>query len=245
LNIIFRSALLIKIGAAPFHFWFPEIIEGMSWNNTLILLTWQKIAPITIFIYIKPALIFLLSIIIWSIIIRGIFGLNQISIRKILVYSSINHIGWIILPIAYNEIVWFYYIIIYIIINFNIIIILKIINISNLNQINIINKKLNIKILFILNFLSLGGIPPLIGFIPKWITIQIIIQNNLFLLSLIIIIITIITLYFYTRITLSTLTLTTEENFWIKKKLRSFIIIFLNIITISSLFLCTLSFNFL
>ena len=45
-RIIIISSLLLKRGTAPFHFWFPNVIEGLSWINSLILITWQKIAPL-------------------------------------------------------------------------------------------------------------------------------------------------------------------------------------------------------
>ena len=48
---IFNSAILIKIGAAPFHFWYLEVAEGLRWIRLLILITWQKIAPIILIIY--------------------------------------------------------------------------------------------------------------------------------------------------------------------------------------------------
>lgn len=160
LILILNSALIIKLGAAPFHFWFPEVIEGLSWNNVLILLTWQKIAPIILIINNKINDQFIISIIAISLLTRTIIGFNQTRLRKIIAFSSINHIAWIIAAIMVSRSVWLIYFTIYTIINLNIIIIFKKSNSYYINQINnSINKNKLIKLSFIINFLSLGGSP--------------------------------------------------------------------------------------
>lgn len=233
------------MGAAPFHFWFPEVIEGLSWFNGLIILTWQKIAPIILLIYTNFTFFYLILIIITRIIIRGIIGINQISLRKILAYSRINHIGWIIASIIFIESIWLYYFRIYSIISINIIIIFKIHNIFFLKQLFIIiNKNTLFKFFFILNFFSLGGLPPFLGFLPKWLTIQTLIQNNFYFIRIIIILITLITLYFYLRITFSTLLLNINELTYYKTPiLNSLITIIFNFIVLLRLIFCTLIFN--
>lgn len=245
-TIIFNSALLTKMGAAPFHFWFPEVIVGLDWNNALILLTLQKIAPITLIMY-NIDINFFSIIIIFCIIIRGIIGINQISLRKILAYSSINHIGWILRSIIFTETIWIWYFIVYALTTIIIIYILKINNISYLKQLFITLKNQPItKFLLILNFISLGGLPPFIGFFPKWITIQAIIINNYIIVSVIIIVITLITLFFYIRITFSTIVLSANEiNFFNSIKKNSFVFLLLNFITLSGLIYCTLIFNYI
>lgn len=242
--MVFNSRILIKMGAAPFHFWFPEIIEGLYWNNCLILLTWQKLAPIIIIIYNK-IIIFFSLIILTSIIIRGILGINQTNIRKILAYSSINHIGWIIASIIYFNNIWIIYFITYLIITINIIYLFKIFNILNIKQLLIkINNNIILKLFFIINFFSLGGLPPFLGFIPKWLTIQILIENNIIIVTFIITIITLITLYFYIQVTFSTLIINNNENnFYLQIKNKNYYIIFINTITLIRLIIITLIFN--
>jgi len=44
-SILITTALLIKLGAAPFHFWLPEVIRGLNWEIIYIILTWQKNCP--------------------------------------------------------------------------------------------------------------------------------------------------------------------------------------------------------
>lgn len=107
-ELLILSTLLLKNGAAPFHFWFPGVIEGLSWINGLILITWQKIAPLILISYNINYNFFLISIIL-SIIIGALGGLNQTSLRKLIAFSSINHLGWILIAIINNELLWFTY----------------------------------------------------------------------------------------------------------------------------------------
>jgi len=216
----------------------------LSWINRLIILTWQKLAPIVIIIYNFKLSIFFILIIIFCILTRGIQGLNQVRLRKILTYSSINHIGWILRSIIYLESIWFIYFIIYIITSINIVLILSKNNIFYLKQLfSNLNKNFFIKFIFILNFISLGGLPPLLGFFPKWLTIQELIFNKIYFLTLIIVIITLITLYFYIRIIFSTLILNINEiNIKLNSNINFIFIFFINLLSIIGLIFCKIVF---
>nr|AXS65088.1 NADH dehydrogenase subunit 2 [Cucujoidea sp. 8 KM-2017] len=240
INLMLTSGLLIKMGAAPFHSWFPEVMEGMNWNNSLIILIWQKIAPMILMLnYIELNEFIYLSII-FSSMISGILGINQISLRKILAYSSINHIGWMLASMLFSQSLWLIYFSIYSIISLNIILLFKMINIFNLHQLFYsLNSDKLIKFFFSLNFLSLGGLPPFLGFMPKWLTMNFLILNNFYLLALILIIFTLWTLYFYLRITFNSLTLNSYEMITYKKfKMNKFILMF-NFLSLIGLVLST------
>nr|AND96302.1 NADH deshydrogenase subunit 2 [Coprophanaeus sp. BMNH679884] len=246
LLLIINTALLTKMGAAPFHFWFPEVIEGLNWNNTFIMLTWQKIAPMILIMYTNMTMFYISIIIIISSSIGGLMGINQISLRKILAYSSINHIAWMLSAMMFSETIWLYYFIIYSIISLNLIIIFKKLNIFYIKQLFIsMNNQSMTKFFFILNFMSLGGLPPFLGFMPKWLTIQTLIENNYFFITFMIIITTLITLYFYMRISLSTMVMSMNELYFYKMpNLNMNWIYSINFITIISLIFITIMFNF-
>nr|QNP10097.1 NADH dehydrogenase subunit 2 [Tympanogaster modulatrix] len=245
-NMMFNSALLTKMGAAPFHFWFPEVMEGLNWMNCLILLTWQKLAPMVLIMYNNSMIIFFSIIIIISMMISGILGLNQISLRKLMAYSSINHIAWMISSMFFMESLWLMYFVIYSIISCNIIALLMNFNIYFMKQLFIfLNKNNMMKMLFIMNFLSLGGLPPFLGFMPKWMTIQALIENKFYMLTFIMMIMTLITLYFYMRITFSTMIINmNENNFYKNNSLQNWNFMFLNMISLMGLVFMTLIFNF-
>nr|AML26294.1 NADH dehydrogenase subunit 2 [Hydrophilidae sp. BMNH 1274334] len=241
ISMMFNSALFMKMGAAPFHFWFPEMIEGLNWFNSLILLTWQKIAPLIILSY-KIQTFMMIFVIISCMMISGIMGLNQISLRKILAYSSINHLGWMISTMTFNQTIWFIYFLVYSIMTINIIITLKSLNIFFLKQLfyHMKNNKM-IKIFFISNFLSLGGLPPFIGFLPKWITIWSLVANNMYTLAFSMIMFTLITLFIYIRLTFSSLMLSYSEiQMFNKNKNYKFWVILINFISILGLMIMTM-----
>nr|WIL79810.1 NADH dehydrogenase subunit 2 [Callimerus nigroapicalis] len=244
-SVMLNSALLTKMGAAPFHFWFPEVIEGLNWNNSLILLTWQKIAPMILIMYNSKISLFFFSIIIMCMIISSIMGFNQISLRKILAFSSINHIGWMISALLNSKIIWFLYFMIYSIISINIIFIFKKFKMFFLNQmISIFNSNPLLKTFFIMNFFSLGGIPPFLGFMPKWLIINSLTLNSQFLLSFLMILFTLMTFYFYMRVTFSSLIVNFDIPFMSSIKIENFYMFIFNFIALSSLLLFPLFFNF-
>nr|YP_010546429.1 NADH dehydrogenase subunit 2 [Miridiba trichophora]UYI30125.1 NADH dehydrogenase subunit 2 [Miridiba trichophora] len=245
-NLILNTSLLTKMGAAPFHFWFPKVIEGLNWTMTLIMLTWQKIAPMILLTYFNQNIPYLILTIIFSMMISGIMGLNQTSLRKIMAYSSINHIGWMLGTILVNETIWLYYFIIYTIISINIILIFKTLNIYHINQLHIsMNYNSLVKFFFILNFLSLGGLPPFLGFFPKWITIQSLVQYEMYSLSFLMILMTLMTLYFYLRITFATLLLKPSEiSYYQHPQINNFMILTFNILSLMGLIFSTITFNY-
>nr|ALO77168.1 NADH deshydrogenase subunit 2 [Phloiophilus edwardsi] len=223
LTILFNSSLLMKMGTAPFHFWFPMVMEGLNWMNCFILLTWQKIAPMVILMYNMNLSLFMYLCIIMAMIISGLMGINQTSMRKIMAYSSINHIGWMLSIMFYSQSIWLLYFSIYSIISLNLILIFNSINLININQfIFNMNKNFMLKMFFILNFLSLGGLPPLLGFLPKWLIINVMIMNKSYLIPTIMILFTLMTLFFYMRIifsisilnSLSLIEKSSNKNFW-------------------------------
>nr|YP_009338127.1 NADH dehydrogenase subunit 2 [Trichodes sinae]ANG08437.1 NADH dehydrogenase subunit 2 [Trichodes sinae] len=243
---IMNSALLTKMGAAPFHFWFPEIMEGLNWWNCLIMLTWQKIAPMILIMYNSKMELFFFIIIIMTMIISSIMGFNQISLRKIMTFSSINHIGWMLSALFMSKMIWLMYFIIYSIITINIIFIFNKFKMFFINQLIMnLNYSPMMKLFFMLNFFSLGGIPPFLGFIPKWLIINQLTLNYQYLLTFIMILFTLMTFYFYMRIMLSSL-LMNHNNIQINtNKIENFYMILFNFLSLSSLLLFPLIMNFL
>lgn len=244
LSIIINSSILIKIGRVPFHFWFPNIIEGLSWLNSFILITWQKITPLILLSYYINNY-FINIIVILNVIIGAIGGLNQTSLRKLIAFSSINNLGWIIISISIRETLWIFYFSLYSFIIRIICFFFYILNIFFINQLFINNINFIIKINILINFLSLGGLPPFIGFFPKWIIINFLINNNIYLITFIFIIIRLIILFFYIRIRYSAIIFNYIKNKWFKINIKNkyFLIInFFSFFSIIGIILRTLFF---
>nr|YP_009469731.1 NADH dehydrogenase subunit 2 [Tropidomantis tenera]AVE15626.1 NADH dehydrogenase subunit 2 [Tropidomantis tenera] len=214
-NILIMIPLLMKIASAPFHWWLPSVVEGISWMNCFIILSIQKIAPMILISYLIMNNFIIQVMIILSAIIGGIGGLNQISLRKILAFSSINHIGWMLVTMIMGSNLWWMYFIIYTI---NITVILTLTSMTNLSYItqtfNSINTKKMLKFTLFISLLSLGGLPPFLGFFPKWIAIQFMAENSMFFTAMILVMTSLLTLFYYMRIMYSTIMMSNSEVNW-------------------------------
>nr|UIX55365.1 NADH dehydrogenase subunit 2 [Eremiaphila sp.] len=207
--------MLMKMAAAPLHWWLPSVMEGLSWTNCFLILSVQKIAPLILIAYLMKNSIFMQTIIMMSAITGALGGFNQTSLRKILAFSSINHISWMLIGTMMSMSLWLLYFTIYMI---NILTIIMMM--SNTNSIFIsqkfstMNYNKIVKLMLNLSLLSLGGMPPLLGFLPKWILIQFMIQNMMIYLSVILIASSLMTLFYYLRIMYSTLMISNSETMW-------------------------------
>nr|YP_009228307.1 NADH dehydrogenase subunit 2 [Lobesia botrana]AKL79056.1 NADH dehydrogenase subunit 2 [Lobesia botrana] len=232
--MIMNSTLLMKMGSAPFHFWFPNIIEGLSWMNCFILMTWQKISPMILLSYYFFDK-FLFIILILNVVIGAIGGLNQTSLRKLLAFSSINNLGWMISSIMISENLWLFYFCFYSFLNSIMCFMFFMFNIFFINQLFIINLNYLIKMSLMINFLSLGGLPPFIGFFPKWMVINFLLKNNFFILMFIFIMMSLIMLLYYIRIIYSSFMFNYLKLKWLKIKIKNNSFIFINFINMISL----------
>nr|ABN72899.1 NADH dehydrogenase subunit 2 [Drosophila tsukubaensis] len=245
-SMIIMSSLLMKSGAAPFHFWFPNMIEGLTWMNSLILMTWQKIAPLMLISYLDLKNLLLISVIM-SVIIGAIGGLNQTSLRKLMAFSSINHLGWMLMSLTISESIWLIYFLFYSFLSFILTFMFNIFKLFHLNQLFswFVNSKI-LKFTLFINFLSLGGLPPFLGFLPKWLVIQQLTLCNQYFTLTIMMMATLITLFFYLRICYSAFMLNYYENNWIMNtsfnKLNMNLYLFMTFFSIFGLFLITLFF---
>nr|APX40187.1 NADH dehydrogenase subunit 2 [Smaragdina rufimana] len=241
--MVTQSALFIKMGAAPFHAWFPEVMAGLSWMNCLLMLTWQKIAPMVILMNIFKQSLFVNAIIISSALIGTIMGMNQVNLRKIMAYSSINHISWMISTMLAMKSLWILYFSIYSVISINIILFLSFFCLNQLNQISmiIISSKFT-NLVFNMNFFSLGGLPPFLGFLPKWLTIQYLIYSNNIFLAVFMTVITLIAMFYYLRISFPSILLKSQKSIKINSKIK-FIWMATNVWSLSGLLFACLLLN--
>nr|QKV48556.1 NADH dehydrogenase subunit 2 [Milionia basalis] len=234
ISMMINSSMLMKMGAAPFHFWFPNIVEGLSWFNNFILMTWQKITPMILLSYYFNKNLLIFSMIL-NIIIGAISGLNQTSLRKIMAFSSINNLGWMISSIMISENLWIMYMLIYSFLISIMFLFFYMLNSYFINQMFIMYMKPMIKINLMINFLSLGGLPPFIGFFPKWIIINFLMMNNFYLMTFIFIMMSLITLFFYIRIIYSSFMMNYFKMKWFKINFKNNLFLIMNFFSITSI----------
>nr|QCF38198.1 NADH dehydrogenase subunit 2 [Globicephala macrorhynchus]QCF38848.1 NADH dehydrogenase subunit 2 [Globicephala macrorhynchus] len=215
-SILMTMALAIKLGLSPFHFWVPEVTQGIPLSTGLILLTWQKLAPISILYQISPSvnLHLMITMSFLSILIGGWGGLNQTQLRKIMAYSSIAHMGWMTAILLYNPTFTLLNLLIYITMTFTMFMLL----IQNSTTTTLLlsqtwNTMPIMTTFTMLTLLSMGGLPPLTGFMPKWMIIQELTKNDTLILPTLMAITALLNLYFYMRLVYSTaLTLFPSTN---------------------------------
>nr|YP_009705932.1 NADH dehydrogenase subunit 2 [Rucervus duvaucelii branderi]AWQ65022.1 NADH dehydrogenase subunit 2 [Rucervus duvaucelii branderi] len=205
-SMLMTMALTMKLGMAPFHFWVPEVTQGIPLSSGLILLTWQKLAPMSVLYQIFPSinLNMILTISILSIMIGGWGGLNQTQLRKIMAYSSIAHMGWMTAVLPYNPTMTLLNLIIYIIMTSTMFsLFMANSTTTTLSLSHTWNKMPVMTVLILITLLSMGGLPPLSGFMPKWMIIQEM-KNDSLILPTLMAITALLNLYFYMRLTYST-----------------------------------------
>nr|URX53137.1 NADH dehydrogenase subunit 2 [Cryptotermes primus] len=211
---VIMTPLLLKMGAAPLHWWFPSVMEGLSWENCLLMMTVQKAAPMMLTSYLMSASPLILMIVLMSVTVGAMGGMNQTSLRKILTYSSINHTGWMLVALMGGSNLWVLYFTVYSLLTMAVTTATKLYNISFVNQTMSMSSNTTTKFILFTTLLSLGGLPPFIGFLPKWTVIQMMILNNMSSIMTMMVIMSLATLYYYLRMCYSSLIILHNETKW-------------------------------
>nr|AZJ16626.1 NADH dehydrogenase subunit 2 [Siganus sutor] len=206
-------ALALKIGLAPLHSWLPEVLQGLDLTTGLILSTWQKLAPFALLLQLQPTnSVILIMLGLASTLVGGWGGLNQTQLRKILAYSSIAHLGWMILVLQYSPSLTFLTLLTYFVMTFSTFLVFKLNKSTNINTLATSWAKAPaLTALTPLILLSLGGLPPLTGFMPKWLILQELAKQDLGLTATLAALTALLSLYFYLRLSYA-LTLTISPN---------------------------------
>ncbi|YP_010059950.1 NADH dehydrogenase subunit 2 (mitochondrion) [Falco naumanni] len=210
-SLLLTAAIAMKLGLVPFHFWFPEVMQGSPMTTALLLSTLMKLPPISILFLTAPSLnpLLLTTMAIASTAVGGWMGLNQTQIRKVLAFSSIAHLGWMTIILIYNPkltMVTFY---LYAMVTTPIFLALNTTNSSKLTTMMTSWAKMpSLNASLMLTLLSLAGLPPLTGFLPKWLIIQELTKQEMSTTAMVISMLSLLGLFFYLRLAYcSTITL--------------------------------------
>nr|UBD07351.1 NADH dehydrogenase subunit 2 [Synapturanus sp. MZUSP 159221] len=204
MSIPLTLAICMKLGLAPLHFWMPEVMQGIPLTTGLIITTWQKIPPMVLLLQISETtnLLLITTIGLTSIIIGGWGGLNQTQVRKVMAYSSISHMGWILLVLKFNHSTALLTFLLYIIMTTSLFIFLILLNTTKLLQIPMTwSLTPSMTLIMLITLLSIGGLPPLTGFIPKLFIMLDLIQQKSLILACTALLASMPALYFYIRLT--------------------------------------------
>nr|ADP37345.1 NADH dehydrogenase subunit 2 [Etheostoma nuchale]ADP37346.1 NADH dehydrogenase subunit 2 [Etheostoma nuchale] len=195
-------ALALKIGLAPVHSWLPEVLQGLSLTTGLILSTWQKLAPFALLLQVQPAdPTILVAFGLASMLVGGWGGLNQTQLRKILAYSSIAHLGWMIIVLQFSPSLTLLTLLTYFVMTVSTFLVFKLSKSTSINMLATSWAKAPaLTALTPLVLLSLGGLPPLTGFMPKWLILQELAKQDLAPTATLAAMSALLSLYFYLRL---------------------------------------------
>nr|YP_009024531.1 NADH dehydrogenase subunit 2 [Ciconia nigra]AHH80551.1 NADH dehydrogenase subunit 2 [Ciconia nigra]AUW55342.1 NADH dehydrogenase subunit 2 [Ciconia nigra]QGM79892.1 NADH dehydrogenase subunit 2 [Ciconia nigra] len=210
-SLLLTTAIAMKLGLVPFHFWFPEVLQGSSLTTALLLSTMMKFPPITILFLtsssLNPALMTTMAIA--SATLGGWMGLNQTQVRKIMAFSSISHLGWMAIIIIYNPKLTLLTFYLYTLMTATVFLTLNTTKTLKLSTMMISwTKAPMLNATLMLTLLSLAGLPPLTGFLPKWLIIQELTKQEMTTTATTIAVLSLLGLFFYLRLAYySTITL--------------------------------------
>nr|AAY53669.1 NADH dehydrogenase subunit 2 [Lophoictinia isura] len=202
-SLLMTVAIAMKLGLVPFHFWFPEVLQGSSLTTALLLSTMMKFPPTTLLLLtshtLNPTL--MTSMALASVALGGWMGLNQTQTRKILAFSSISHLGWMAVTTTYNPklaLLTFY---LYTLTTSAVFLILNSTKAMNLTtMMTSWAKAPALSTTLMLVMLSLAGLPPLTGFLPKLLIIQELTKQEMAPTATIIATLSLLGLFFYLRL---------------------------------------------
>nr|AWH98416.1 NADH dehydrogenase subunit 2 [Conus goudeyi] len=171
------SGLSVKLGVFPFHYWVPSVMAGLSWVSCMLLATWQKLAPLFLLLSLcelsemKSFLMLFCVMSAGSALVGGMGGLNQTQIRALLAYSSIGHLGWMVFAMLHSEWCMKLYLFIYLGITLSLFMSLWLKDSSAMKNVSSLKHFKVYHLVIMLLLLSLSGLPPLLGFVSKWLVV--------------------------------------------------------------------------
>nr|AFD94198.1 NADH dehydrogenase subunit 2 [Pityriasis gymnocephala] len=201
--LIMTAAISMKLGLVPFHFWFPEVLQGSSLMTGLLLSTAMKFPPMTLLLMtsqsLNPTLLTIMAIL--SAAVGGWMGLNQTQIRKIMAFSSISHLGWMAIILVYSPKLTLLNFYLYSVMTATVFLAMNSMKVLNLSTLMTAwTKAPSLNAILLLALLSLAGLPPLTGFLPKWLIIQELTKQEMATAAIAISLLSLLGLFFYLRL---------------------------------------------
>jgi len=212
--VLFLSAFLFKLAILPFSFWAPDVYEGSDTTVTTYIATVSKVAGVAvlirIFVYFIPIFESLEKVMLVMAVITMTFGnilaVQQKDIKRLLAYSSIAQAGYMMVGILMmNEIgasATLFYVFTYLIMNYTVFLvadqIIKEKGSSSITALKGLSQRSPLlSLALLLALLSLGGVPPFVGFTGKWFIFTSAIQKGYLGLVLIAFLNSVISVYYY------------------------------------------------
>ena len=211
--------IAFKLGAVPFHMWVPDVYEGAPTSVTLFLSTVPKVAAVAMLVRILvdglgamhaywADLFMVLAVL--SIALGSVVALMQTNIKRLLAYSTISHVGFIMLGFVTGVISGYgaavFYVFVYILMSlaaFGIVILLnkKGFEADQISDFKGLSKHSPwFALMMLVVMLSMAGVPPFIGFYAKFFILQQVISAGFVTLAVVAVVFAVISAYYYLQI---------------------------------------------
>nr|BAP90323.1 NADH dehydrogenase subunit 2 [Stenodactylus petrii] len=200
-TMLLTMAIALKLGLAPMHLWYPDVLQGSTLPTALIISTWQKIAPLALLMmmhnHLNTSALMTLGLI--SALVGGWTGLNQTQVRKIMAFSTIAHMGWLMMALSLNQELTTLTMTLYIMMTTTLFFSLTTTTTKTISDMGTAwPSSPTLMTMTMLTLMSLGGLPPLTGFLPKWLIMKELTHAPA--LSTLMLLASLPSLFFYTRL---------------------------------------------
>ncbi len=210
-------AVLFKLAAAPFHIWSPDVYEGAPLNSTIIFVVLPKLVVLVVlfrilyysfFTYFGDFQSLLVISGTLSVLIGSFMALRQKRVKRLLIFSSISHVGFLLLGCATGTVLGLtsviYYLMFYLITSVLVWGVVALLTnntalyLTDLAVLARTNPVLGFSLA--MGFFSLAGIPPLVGFSMKFFVFSAAMNADLYMASAIIILLSVLGAFYYLRV---------------------------------------------
>ena len=221
--VFILTSLFFKLAVAPMHMWSPDVYENSPTSSTIFFAVVSKLSILILLIrifqyslhgFIYTWRYYVVSLAVFSVVVGSITALEQRKLKSLFAYSSVGHIGYILISFSSGTLEGmqnlYLYIFIYMLAGlciWSIFLILRLKNIYTKKK----NKDLTdfvllfksnptIALCFSTVLLSIAGFPPLIGFLTKMGIFLTAIESTMFFSAIIAILASVIGTFYYIRI---------------------------------------------
>nr|YP_010934333.1 NADH dehydrogenase subunit 2 [Polymyces wellsi]WKV24907.1 NADH dehydrogenase subunit 2 [Polymyces wellsi] len=206
-SLLIVVALLFKLSVAPFHMWAPDVYDGAPTTATALLVIVPKVGYFSILASIGSAVNILLAGALFSMLVGALGALNQTKVKRLLAYSGVGHLGFVLWGIEVGSFesiqASLTYMVLYVIMSICVFaIILALGTVRNLIvEFSGLSRRLPVLALTLaLTFLSIAGIPPLVGFLGKWLVLLSGVVSQYYLVFLLAVLCSVVAGVYYVRI---------------------------------------------